>query len=328
MASPGVRHTRKKPGEGIGTWATVIRVARFAMQDGPGIRTTVFLKGCPLRCQWCANPESYERFPQIGIKSRNCNSCAGLPGFRCVAACPVQGAIEVTETGPQIDPTVCNRCGQCTEACFSHALTLYGRVLSVDELFDTVRRDEAFYKASGGGVTVSGGEPLMQSDFVAAFFKRCKDAGMHTTLDTCGCASTASLQAVLPWTDFVEFDLKIMDNKLHRRHTSVGNTAILRNARIIAQQGTAMVFRVPLIPGITDTPDNLTRIAKFVCGTDSTIPVELLPYHRMGVGKFHELDLPFHLEACRTQSVDELKEIVNRLRVEGLRVKVEGMDLE
>ena len=241
----------------------VFNIQHFSTEDGPGVRTTVFLQGCPLRCAWCANPES----PRDALRVRD-------------------GKIK-------IDRARCVACGRCTEVCPSHAMFFYGERKDVDDVFAEVLRDRGYYETSGGGVTCSGGECMMQPDFVAALFRRCKAEGIHTALDTCGQFAPEHIETVLPLTDLVLYDIKTTDSERHRRFTGVGNELILANLRRILAYPATVVIRVPVIPGWNDAPEDLRATAEFVKALDAGLHVDLLPFHRFGCGKYEMLDMPY-----------------------------------
>ncbi|MCU0520166.1 MAG: glycyl-radical enzyme activating protein [Anaerolineae bacterium] len=250
----------------------VIEISRGTMHDGPGLRTTVFLKGCPLRCLWCQNPEGMSAAQGVWWEERKCIRC-----LACVEACP-SGALWDNETGIHRDRGKCTLCGACVEACPSQAMTFTGQEWSLDDLVRAVLKDRDYYEAFGGGVTVSGGEPLSQHRFVGQFFRRLREAGVHTALDTCGSAPAAALDAVLPYTDHVLFDIKILDPALHQQFTGQSNGVILQNLMAVAEtmrqnhwgrtlsEGHALRLwiRTPLIPDATATVDNIAAIARFI----------------------------------------------------------------
>lgn len=264
------------------TTGMVFDIQRFAVHDGPGIRTLVFLKGCPLQCQWCANPESLNPQPEIGFIKANCDRCG-----KCPAVCSKQAIVLDKQGEPVVARELCDNCGECSRVCTTHALIVYGRERSAQEVFDEVKRDNVFYRSSGGGVTLSGGEPLRQASFVNALFAICREAGIHTALETCGYASTGQLQEVLKLTDHVLFDLKCMDEETHVRLTGRSNATILENARLVAGSGIDFRFRMPFIPGLNDKPDNLAATALFIKKLCiDKCEIELMPYHRMGIAKY------------------------------------------
>ena len=271
--------------------ALVSNIQGYSIHDGPGIRTVVFLKGCPLRCRWCANPENLHDKVQIGFLPSLCKQCG-----RCGKVCP-RGAIL---PGPdrRIHRDRCVRCAQCVEACCCGALVRYGEEMTVEAVYDQVRRDKIFYEASGGGVTVSGGEPLTHADVVAALFALCREEGIHTCVETCGCVPSSALERVLPLTDLFYFDLKLMDGEKHREYTGRDNGQILSNARLLAGRGVNLLFRQPLIPGVNDGEENVRATAAFLRSLGLPEPaLQLLPYHRLGAAKYAALEVPYSMEA-------------------------------
>ena len=268
----------------------IFNIQRFSVQDGPGIRTTIFMKGCPLACPWCSNPESQKKSLEVGHIDALCDGCG-----RCLDVCDPK-AIALGEEGVTIDRELCDNCGSCIESCAPSALKMFGREISVEEAFLEARKDELYYRNSKGGVTASGGEPLIQSRFVSAFFKRCQEAGMHAALDTCGYASRSSLEEVLEYTDLVLFDLKLIDDDAHIEIAKVPSKPILDNAKLVAGSGIPMIVRIPLIPGQTDTEENIHAITGFVTELGSgVIAVNVLPYHRFGLSKYEMLDREYEL---------------------------------
>jgi pyruvate formate lyase activating enzyme len=271
----------------------------FSVQDGPGIRTTVFLKGCPLRCPWCHSPESQRFDVQLSWQARKCvgiDEC-GL----CLDCCP-HGAI--TPSGDLLDtpgagrparPVAidweeCDDCGLCAEKCPAAALSLWGKRYTVQEVVERAVRDRPFFERSGGGVTVSGGEPLSQAAFTLALLRALKDQGLHTALDTTGCAPWAVVEKTLPFTDLYLLDLKSLDSEAHRTVVGVPNALILENARRLAAGGAALQVRIPLIPRFNDTADSLRRSGEFIASLGEAVRlVQLLPYHAMGVSKWERI---------------------------------------
>lgn len=259
----------------------VFSIERYAVHDGDGIRTIVYLKGCPLRCLWCANPEGQEERSQLFFFPERCIGCG-----RCVDLCPKGGALRNVGGGIEHHPSHCRGCGLCVEVCSAGARHLFGQSMSVEEVLVEVLKDSAFYRKSGGGITVSGGEPTMQPDFVASLLSECRRRGLHTALETCGYTSWTKLEAIAEHLDLALYDLKHMDSEEHRRLTGVPNDLILENLLQLSARGLSIVVRVPVIPGHNDSPDNLEALATFVEQLPSVRGVNLLPYHNYGSGKY------------------------------------------
>lgn len=262
----------------------VFNIQRFSIHDGPGIRTTVFFKGCPLRCFWCQNPESQSYRPEILLDRRKCTRCGA-----CSALCP-SGAVRLEEGRAAFDRRLCQGCGRCAAACPNEARSLSGRSMTVDEVMREVLKDRKFYENSGGGVTLSGGEPLAQPDFAQDLFRACKAADLHTTLDTCGQAPWPDVEKVLACTDLVLLDIKHLDPARHREATGQDNRLILQNAKRISATQPVRI-RVPLIPGFNDSPGAVGEIGAFAAEALGCRDVDLLPYNRMGEVKFDFLDM-------------------------------------
>ncbi len=291
---------------------TIFNIQRYSVQDGPGVRTTVFVKGCPLRCHWCSNPESQKTQLQISHRNTLCDRCG-----RCLEACP-RDAISLHRGGVRINRGNCDNCGACVTACYPGALEVLGREATEEEVLAEARKDALFYRNSGGGVTVSGGEPLSQPEFVAGLLDRCQQAGLHTTVDTCGYAPASALEMVLPYVDLVLYDVKHMQEEPHRRATGVSNKRVLANAVIIARAGVSMIFRLPLIAGINDSEDNIRATARFAQEL-GVRRLDLLPYHRFGATKYTNLDRRYRLAGLASPPDDQ---------VERLKAIVESMGLE
>ena len=284
------------------TTGTIFNIQKFSVHDGPGIRTTVFFKGCPLRCRWCSNAESMCPEPELGFIESRCNGCG-----KCLEICP-ENAINMKNGKISFDREKCTACGECVSVCIPDALTIYGKQVDVDDVFKEVNKDRAFYEGSGGGVTASGGEPLRQADFVAALFRKCRESGIGTCLDTSGYAPPDRLKKVLEFTDFVLFDIKIFDAESHKNFTGVDNQLILQNAGIVAAS-TRMLCRIPLIKGVNSPAENIENTARFISGLGNGAGIELLPYHRLGVGKYRTLDRPYPGEAFQTPDDEEIEAV-------------------
>ena len=268
----------------------------FSVQDGPGIRTTAFLKGCPLHCPWCHSPESQAFYPQLSWISMRCQGTV-LCESRCIKAC-AKGAIELAEqrqdakTGEMLQMVhvkrdICDNCGDCALVCYPKALYICGEDYTVEKLEARLLQDRKFYDRSGGGVTISGGEALSQADFTVAILRRMKAEGIHTALDTTGFASWETVARTLPYTDLYLYDLKHMDSEKHRQIIGVPNELILDNARRLASAGKKMQVRIPVIPMFNNDVENIRATAEFCRELgDAVTVVQLLPYHNLGVTKY------------------------------------------
>ena len=268
----------------------------FSVQDGPGIRTTAFLKGCPLHCPWCHSPESQAFYPQLSWVNMRCQGTA-LCESRCIKAC-TKGAIEPAEqredakTGEMLQMIhvkrdICDNCGDCALVCYPKALYLCGEDWTVEKLAERLLQDKKFYDRSGGGVTISGGEALSQADFTVAILRRMKAEGVHTALDTTGFAPWETVARTLPWTDLYLYDLKHMDSEKHRQIIGVPNETILDNARKLASAGKKLQVRIPVIPMFNNDVENIRKTAEFIRELgDAVTVVQLLPYHNLGVAKY------------------------------------------
>lgn len=294
----------------------VSEIERWALDDGPGIRTLVFLKGCPLRCQWCANPESQIGERQIGILSQKCIDCGN-----CTAVCPNGVALAASQGGFK-DRRLCAKCGKCIEACPSGAREWIGEYMSVDQVMDIIRKDMAFYRRSGGGVTFSGGEPLFQPDFLRHLLKRCNALGINTALETCGYFRWEASQDILRSVGLVFLDIKHMDQGMHEKVTGVSNKLILENAAKIARGNIPLVIRIPVVPSLNDSHGNIRATADFVRRElASAVGIQLLPYHRLGIMKYEALGLTYELDNIETSSEEEmalLREVISEAGVRSL----------
>jgi pyruvate formate lyase activating enzyme len=284
--------------------AFTFNVQQFSTEDGPGIRTTVFLKGCPLRCAWCHNPEGMSPHPELMWYDVRC-----VAARECLRVC-AESALVLTPQGMQIDRAQCTVCGKCAEACPAAALEVIGKAWTVDDLMTRLLKDRAFFETSGGGITFGGGEPMQQADFLGEVLPRCKDAGLHVALDTCGAAAWERYARVLPMVDLVLLDLKIMDPARHQAATGVSNEIILENAQRIADAGKPMWIRTPVIPGFTNDPANITALARFISMALPTVGRwDLLAYTNLGKPKYHRMDQPYALEDAALVTKDEMETV-------------------
>jgi pyruvate formate lyase activating enzyme len=285
--------------------AIVFNVQRFSTEDGPGIRTTVFLKGCPLSCLWCHNPEGISRRPQLLWYEARC-----IGARDCLKACPEE-ALELTPQGLRIDRNRCTACGLCEEACPAAALEVVGKEWNLEDLVAEVKKDEAFYRTSGGGVTLGGGEPMAQPGFVADFLERCKGEDLHTAMDTSGIAAWSLYEKVLPHLDLLLLDLKQMNPEAHEKMTGVKLEPILENARRLGKAGVPMWVRTPIIPGYTDTAGNVRAVARFVAREMPCVErYDLLAFNNLCISQYERLGMDFPLrdaELMRRQEMEALK---------------------
>ena len=267
----------------------VTAIKRFAVHDGDGIRTTVFLKGCSLHCLWCHNPEGIAPRAQLAFFARKCIACGA-----CASACPA-GALRPGERGPVLTRALCRGCGACEKACPTGALRLYGRLWSADEVMAAVREDKCFYEHSGGGVTLSGGECLCQPEFAAAILARCRAEGIRTAVDTCGQVGWEAFERVLPLTDKFLYDIKAIDSALHRRLTGAGNERILENLRRLEARGAAIEVRVPFVPECN--AGEMPAIGELLRGFRCVSRVRVLPYHNLAASRYEALGMENTLPA-------------------------------
>lgn len=287
----------------------IFNIQRFSLHDGPGLRDLVFMKGCPLRCSWCSNPESTNRHPEIAYNEARCIGCE-----RCRSACGT-GAITAAPDGKMtIARKACTDCGDCARVCPSRAMRLLGEDRSMDEVTRTVEEDGQFYWRSGGGVTISGGEPMIQSEFVSGVLASCRERGIHTAVETCGHARWEDVERVCAHADLIVFDVKHIDPVRHEALTGASNELILENLRRISLRFAALpiVARTPIVPGLTDSEDNIRGIAEFLSEIGTVERYDLLPYHRFGEPKYAQLGRRYELSGLRPPS-DERMQALRRI---------------
>ena len=293
----------------MNTTGLLLDPKRFAVHDGPGIRTTFFLKGCPLHCIWCHNPESISAVPQLACYTHKCLHCG-----ECVPLCP-QHAHTIRSGKHEFSPALCKTCGSCEPECPGGALKLYGRRTTVKEALRLALEDRSFYEESGGGVTLSGGEPLVQPEFTQAFLSALKENGIHTALDTCCFVPREALRAVLPVTDLFLVDFKHADSAVHRKLTGQPNGPILDNLRFLSESGAAIEIRIPFVPGCNDSNANLEAAGRFLGSLRGITCVRLLPYHSLARSKYLALGLPDtmpHVEPPDDGQLRHAAEILNQ----------------
>jgi pyruvate formate lyase activating enzyme len=295
----------------------ITNVQRFSIHDGPGIRTTVFLKGCPLRCFWCHNPETLRPQLEIEFFPDRCIGCG-----ECIRRCP-EGAQTVEDGRRVYRRELCQLCGRCVETCYAEALMMAGRWWTAEELLEELLRDRPFYDQSAGGVTLSGGEPLLQPYFSARVLQLCKEAGLHTAIETAALGQWERLADLLRWTDLVMVDIKIIDDMAHRAATGVSNRPILANVQRMAEQAAALIVRTPVVPTVNDTAEAIGAIAAFVAGLPGVQYYELMPFHKLAAGKYRSLGLEYRaadLASADRELLTSLGEVARRAGVRDVRV--------
>ena len=298
----------------------IFDIRKYTIHDGPGVRVTVFLKGCPLSCLWCCNPESQNRKPELVRVAERCLGC-GL----CQDTCP-RGVFGTAEEGRTIERNACDGCGLCTARCPGAALTLFGRTVTVDEVLAEVARDALYFEGSGGGLTLSGGEPLAQPEFAAELLWRYRheEKGRHTAIETCGYVEWPVLERVAPLVDLFLYDIKTVDPEVHAQLTGRDNGVILENARRLTRAGHRLNLRFPLIEGINDSPENVAATAEFARSLPGVTQIDLLPYHRLGEPKYRRLGRDYALQGRPTLPGERVARARAILESHGLTVDVGG----
>ncbi len=290
----------------------VFDIQRFSIHDGPGIRTTVFLQGCNLRCFWCHNPESQPCGPCVQFFGDKCILCS-----QCVAACPEHAQL-VTDGQRVYARDLCRTCGTCIDTCYAGALVIKAKQMSVAEVMAEVAKDRAYYDDSGGGVTFSGGEPALQSEFLTELLIASKALGLRTAVDTAGHVPWETLAALLPHTDLFLVDVKAFEEETHRAGTGAGNRRILENVRRLAAGGVELRIRIPVIPGFNADAAELGKIASFLAGLERVPVVELLPFHHLGGGKYESLGRAYPSREIQPPSEQEMAGFVRLFLAQGI----------
>lgn len=298
---------------------TIFDIKRYAIHDGPGIRTTIFFKGCTLRCRWCHNPEGIESKREIMYRPERCaEDCR-----QCVISCP-QGAIDKKKKVIEIDRGRCDFCGLCEKACVYEAIRLVGRNVTIQEILDEVEKDRIFYEESGGGVTLSGGEPLVQSEFLLELLDELEKRNIHTAVDTSGFVPFKILEEVSQKTDLILYDLKIMDENKHEAFTGESNALILENLRKLSASGKKIIIRMPLLREINDDEANIRHLAEFLRSCRNIKEINLLPYHKGAEGKLRRLMKKNPSMDFKAPTEKRLDEIGKKLSSHGIRTKIGG----
>ena len=321
IKNESMRNILALPFEKSNPQGLIFDIRRYSLHDGPGLRTTVFFKGCPLNCWWCCNPESQAGQPELTWLRERCLGCD-----HCRTVCHAD-ALRAAEDGARVvDPARCDRCGQCAEECPGEALNLIGRRVTVEDVLAEALKDALYFEASGGGLTLSGGEPLTQADFAAELLRRYKreEKGRHTAVETCGFAEWPVFEKLADDVNLFLYDLKHMDPVEHQRLTGGDNRLILENARRLAQTGRALAIRLPLIAGINDSVRNLEATADFVLSLPGVQRIDLLPYHRLGEPKYRRLGKAYALEGEPSLDRAQAARAAGILVAKGLEVTIGG----
>jgi pyruvate formate lyase activating enzyme len=296
----------------------VFDIKKYAVHDGPGIRTTVFFKGCPLRCLWCHNPESWQGRAELSFRESRCVGCG-----QCAETCP-RGAISLVENRPVTDADKCLLCGRCVDVCAAGAREIIGREMTVSQVMAEVERDVIFYDQSGGGVTFSGGEPLMQPDFLVALLNQCRALNIHTAVDTSCYAEPEVAESAAEKADLFLCDIKHIDSETHERFTGVGNKLILDNIRRISKAGRKIVIRIPIVPGFNDDPSNIEATGQFAASLPGVGRIDILPFNRGGIEKSARLAGEIESMQSAIPADDRMSEIAENLSKYVFEVNVGG----
>jgi pyruvate formate lyase activating enzyme len=294
-------------------------IQRFSLHDGPGIRTTLFLKGCPLRCQWCSNPETQDPRPQISLRKDHCENenCE-----RCVSACRNQAVLK-TDQGILIDHEKCSLCEECVKACTESNLFVVGQEFTAEEVMAEMTKDEIFYRHSGGGVTLSGGEPLLQPEYCRRILERCKEHEIHTVVDTSAAVDWESITRVVPLTDLFYVDLKLVDSELHKKYVGTCNQQILKNIERMSREWDPGkgALRIPFIPGVNSDAGDISKISSFIKNLGASWPIHLLPYHRLGENKYRLISRECPMTGTLPAHEGQIKKGIEEYRHCGLTVE-------
>lgn len=291
----------------------VFNAQRFSTKDGPGIRTTFFLQGCNLHCLWCHNPESNSFVPQLQFYEEKCRKCQ-----ICAKICKRNVHIFTENQIHEVKRDLCNRCGECVIYCPAEAIQLKSSKYNPEDLVKLALRDKQYYDNSGGGVTLSGGEPMIHTDFVLEIFRELKLQGIHTAIDTAACVSYKEFEKVLPFTDLFLIDMKSMDSEIHKKYTGVKNELILSNIKALSKDGAKIMIRIPIIKGVNDSIENARQAAHFLSGLSNILGIKLMPYHTYGIEKGKSIGI----EMPEFEAPDNLPELIAQYHQFDLNVKV------
>jgi|WetSurMetagenome_2_1015567.scaffolds.fasta_scaffold51605_3 pyruvate formate lyase activating enzyme len=302
--------------------AVIFNIVHGSFVDGYGVRTTIFLKGCPLKCSWCCNPEGQKLFHEIKFMASKCDGCG-----RCIDICHAHAIVSLSENSEnkiRIDRNLCDRCGECRSLCYSGALDYFGKEMTVDEAFDVLKKDERYYSSSGGGVSIGGGEPTFQPEFTYSLMKKCQEHLIHVAIDTCGYTNSELGFRILEEADQLLYDLKGVDSERHKKNTGASNALILDNLKKLAAMGKPIIIRMPLVPGCNDSEKDIREAAEFIAGMRSVQRVDLLPYHRFGTIKYDQLGNVYELPELQTHAQEFIDRVLSVFCSLGLKVQIGG----
>lgn len=296
---------------------TIINIQKYSVHDGPGIRTTTFFKGCPLNCWWCHNPETHLKRHEIMFFEDRCTGCG-----RCVKNCS-NGAIEIIESKAVVDDEKCTLCGRCSEVCINEGRELVGRDITVNELMKELIKDQMFYEQSNGGVTFSGGEPMLYADFLSEVLERCKRNGLHTAIETSGYVKWDEFEKVIKNVDLFLYDIKLMNNEKHKKYIGADNQLILDNLAKLCEENSNIIIRMPIIAGINDDFEHVNSVIDYISNLN-IIEVNLLPYHKMGMDKYKRVNKIYKLTGTEVPTEEKMNELAKKFKEDGIKVKIGG----
>lgn len=294
---------------------TITNIQKYCVHDGPGIRTTVFFKGCPLKCWWCHNPETQKKKKEIMFYKDRCSKC-----MRCINNCAVN-ALHIQEENIKTDYDKCIFCGKCSEVCLNDARENVGKDISSDELVKELLKDNVFYEQSNGGITISGGEPMFQFDFLKEVLEKCRKYGLHTAIETSGYAKWEEFEKILEYVDLFLYDVKLMDRDKHKKYIGVDNKIILDNLRKLSENKAEIIIRMPIIKGINDNYNHIDKTINMISNLN-IIEVNLLPYHKMGMNKYKRLDLQYKMNGDEIPIQDKMNNFASKFIHNNIKVKI------